>query len=79
MAAAQGPACDILIQNGRIIDGTGNSWYYGDIAIRDGKIFKIGRTLSLSANKTIDAKGMIVAPGFIDVHTQRHLSSLCRR
>ena len=62
-------SCDILITNGKIIDGTGNSWYYGSIAIKDGKILKIGRDVNLTANKTIDAKGMIVAPGFIDVHT----------
>jgi len=61
--------CDILITNGKIIDGTGNSWYYGNVAIKDGKILKIGRDVNLSAKRTIDAKGMIVAPGFIDVHT----------
>ena len=61
--------CDILIINGKIIDGTGNSWYYGNIAIKDGKIIKIGRDVNLPAKKTIDAKGLIVAPGFIDVHT----------
>lgn len=67
--AAQSQDCDILITNGKIIDGTGNNWYYGNIAIKDGKIFKIGRDVILSAKKTIDAKGLIVAPGFIDVHT----------
>jgi len=61
--------CDILIRNGRIIDGTGNSWYYGNIAVKDGKILKMGRDVDLSAKRTIDANGMIVAPGFIDVHT----------
>ncbi len=61
--------CDILITNGKIIDGTGNSWYYGNIAVKDGKIIKIGRDVKLSAAKTIDAKGLIIAPGFIDVHT----------
>ena len=62
-------SCDILIQNGKIIDGTGNSWFYGDIAVKDGKIISIGKQLPFSANKTIDASGLIVAPGFIDVHT----------
>jgi len=61
--------CDILITNGKIIDGTGNSWYYGNVAIKDGKIIQLGRDVNLSAKKTIDAKGLIVAPGFIDVHT----------
>jgi N-acyl-D-amino-acid deacylase len=61
--------CDILIVNGKIIDGTGNSWYYGTVAIKDGKIIKVGRDIKMVAGKTIDAKGLIVAPGFIDVHT----------
>lgn len=60
---------DILIKNGRILDGTGNSWRYGDVAIKDGKIFKIGNLLNITASKIIDASGMIVSPGFIDVHT----------
>jgi len=61
--------CDILIKNGKIMDGTGNSWYYGNVAIKDGKIFRIAREANLSANKIIDATGLVVAPGFIDVHT----------
>lgn len=60
---------DILITNGRILDGTGNSWYYGDIAVKDGKIIKTGNLAGYKADVTIDAKKMIVAPGFIDVHT----------
>ncbi|HRP57124.1 amidohydrolase family protein, partial [Agriterribacter sp.] len=69
-AFAQQPAYDILIHNGKIIDGTGNSWYYGDVAVRDGKIVKAGRAiLNSTASVVIDATGLIVAPGFIDVHT----------
>lgn len=67
--AAQSQDCDMLITNGKIIDGTGNNWYYGSVAVKDGKILKIGKGLNISAKKTIDAKGLIVAPGFIDVHT----------
>lgn len=59
---------DLLIRNGKIIDGTGNSWYHGDLAVKDGKIIKIGYVGDIQANKTIDAKGLVVAPGFIDVH-----------
>jgi N-acyl-D-amino-acid deacylase len=62
------PIADLLIVNGRIIDGAGNSWFRGDIAVRDGKISGIGKLGNLVAKRTIDAKGMIVAPGFIDVH-----------
>ncbi len=60
---------DILLKNGKIIDGTGNNWYYGSVAIKDGKIIAIGKNLNVTANKTIDAAGLIIAPGFIDVHT----------
>ncbi|MGZ8511193.1 MAG: hypothetical protein ACXWWA_12480, partial [Chitinophagaceae bacterium] len=66
---AQQSTCDILIRNGKIIDGTGNSWYYGNIAVKNGKIIKIGRDVNLPAKKTINATGLIIAPGFIDVHT----------
>ena len=52
---AQQPTCDILIRNGKIIDGTGNNWFYGDIAVKDGKIIGIGRQLNFSSIKTIDA------------------------
>jgi N-acyl-D-amino-acid deacylase len=60
---------DLLIKNGRIVDGTGNSWFYGDVAIKDGKILKVGRLTNVAARKTIDASGLVVVPGFIDVHT----------
>lgn len=59
---------DLLIKNGRIIDGAGNSWFYGDVAVQDGKILSVGNLQNWTAKKTIDAKGMAVVPGFIDVH-----------
>ena len=59
---------DLLIQNGRIVDGTGNPWFVGDIAINAGKIVKVGK-ITANATRTIDATGLIVSPGFIDVHT----------
>lgn len=68
-AQAQAPTYDILIQNGRIIDGSGNNWYYGDVAIKDGKIAQVGRLGQATATRVIDAKGLTIAPGFIDVHT----------
>jgi N-acyl-D-amino-acid deacylase len=58
----------VLIRNGRIIDGSGNSWYYGDIAIKDGRILRAGNTGDITASKVIDASGLVLAPGFIDVH-----------
>ncbi len=59
---------DVVIANGKIIDGTGNSWFYGDVAIKDGKIVYIGKMNNVTATKVINAKGLMVAPGFIDVH-----------
>lgn len=59
---------DLIIRNGKIIDGTGNSWYYGDLAVKNGKIIKTGRLNDMKATRIIDAKGLTVAPGFIDVH-----------
>ncbi len=59
---------DLVITNARIIDGTGNPWFRGSIAVKDGKIIKIGRFENANAKQTIDANNKIVAPGFIDVH-----------
>ncbi|MBA2746174.1 MAG: D-aminoacylase [Flavisolibacter sp.] len=60
---------DLIIKNGRILDGTGNSWYRADIAVRDGRIVRIGNLHLLKSKRSIDAAGKIVTPGFIDVHT----------
>lgn len=72
LAWAQAPAYDLVIQNGRIVDGSGNPWYVADLGIKDGRITAIGRLCAAgncSAQRTLDAKGLVVAPGFIDVHT----------
>ncbi|WP_231744247.1 serine hydrolase [Stieleria neptunia] len=61
---------EIAIVNGRVVDGTGAPWYEADIGIRDGRIIKIGKINPESASKTIDAEGLIVAPGFIDMMGQ---------
>jgi N-acyl-D-amino-acid deacylase len=60
---------DLLIRNGKLYDGTGNSWYQADIAVKDGRIWRIGKLDQLSATRVIDVKGLAIAPGFIDVHT----------
>src|SRR5262245_55100189 len=60
---------DLVIRGGRIVDGTGAPWYLGDVAIRGGKIARIGRIES-AAKRVIDAKGLVVAPGFIDMRGQ---------
>jgi N-acyl-D-amino-acid deacylase len=73
--AAQEDVYDILIRNGRIIDGTGSPWYAGDVGIRGGRIAAIG-TLGGAARRTVDAAGMVVAPGFIDMLGQSEMSIL---
>ena len=67
---------DLIIRNGHIIDGTGSPWYAANIAIRDGHIAAIGRLDSATAKQTIDAAGMVVAPGFIDMLGQSEDSIL---
>ena len=69
-------AYDILIQNGRIIDGTGNPWYVGDIAITDGRIVAVGKIPGGSAKRVIEARGMVVSPGFIDMLGQSETALL---
>jgi dihydroorotase/N-acyl-D-amino-acid deacylase len=67
---------DIVIINGHIIDGTGSPWYSGDIGIRDGRIASIGNLSAEPRTRTLDAKGMVVAPGFIDMLGQSELTIL---
>jgi N-acyl-D-amino-acid deacylase len=67
---------DLIVRNGHIIDGTGSPWYGADIGIRDGHIAAIGRLDSASSKQTIDAAGMVVAPGFIDMLGQSEGSIL---
>ena len=60
---------DVLIRNGRVIDGTGNPWYRADVGVKNGRIAAIGNLAAKSADSTIDAANRVVTPGFIDVHT----------
>ena len=69
-------AFDIVITNGRIIDGTGSPWYSGDIGIRGGRIAAIGNLSAVPRARTIDAHAMVVAPGFIDMLGQSELTIL---
>jgi len=60
---------DITIKNGKIISGAGNPWYPGEIGIKDGRITKISPKINEDAKKVIDAKGLVICPGFIDIHS----------
>jgi len=67
------PDFDLLIVNGRVMDGSGNPWFYADIAITNGKIKAIARSLrGFQAKRIIDAEGKYVVPGFIDIHTHAY-------
>ncbi|MGD0776015.1 MAG: D-aminoacylase [Candidatus Solibacter sp.] len=75
LAAAATPY-DVVVRNGHVIDGTGSPWYAADIGIRAGKIAAIGRLADAPARRTIDARGMVVAPGFIDMLGQSETTIL---
>src|ERR1019366_4560617 len=74
--AATAAPYDLVIRNGRVIDGTGSPWYAADIGIRGGKIAAIGRLSDAPTRRTIDAGGMVVAPGFIDMLGQSETTIL---
>ncbi len=67
---------DLLIRNGRVIDGMGNPWFAADVGIARGRIAAVGRLASSQAETEIDAQGKIICPGFIDVHNHSDLSLL---
>ncbi len=67
--AAQTPAYDLILKNGRIVDGTGSPWYRGDVAIKGDAIVRIARSITEPATRVIDVGGQVIAPGFIDIHS----------
>jgi N-acyl-D-aspartate/D-glutamate deacylase len=60
---------DLILRGGQIVDGTGNPWFLGDVGIRGGKIVAVGRLPAGKSQREIDAAGLVVAPGFIDMHS----------
>jgi N-acyl-D-amino-acid deacylase len=60
---------DLLIRNGRVVDGTGNPWFRADVAVQDGRILAIGHLADAEAVRVLDAAGRIVCPGFVDPHS----------
>lgn len=75
-AASSPQPFDIVITNGRIVDGTGSPWYAGDVGIREGRVATIGNLSDATRTRTIDAQGKVVAPGFIDMLGQSELTIL---
>jgi dihydroorotase/N-acyl-D-amino-acid deacylase len=67
---------DLLIINGHIIDGSGSPWFEGSVAVNDGKIAAVGRLPNAAAQRVIDAGGLIICPGFIDLHSHSDYSLL---
>jgi N-acyl-D-amino-acid deacylase len=76
LLGAQTAPYDVVIRGGRVVDGTGNPWFAGDVAIKNGRIAAVGRVANATAARTIDAPGRIVAPGFIDLHTHSDMPLL---
>ncbi|MEP6509773.1 MAG: D-aminoacylase, partial [Gemmatimonadales bacterium] len=75
-AQAKSGSFDVIIENGHIIDGTGSPWYSADIGIRGGRIAAIGRLAGMPSKRRINARGNVVAPGFIDMLGQSDLTIL---
>jgi N-acyl-D-amino-acid deacylase len=73
LAEAQEDRFDLLIKNGRVVDGTGNPWFTADVAVRGDRIVAIGKLAAAKATREIDAAGLVVAPGFIDMHSHSDL------
>jgi N-acyl-D-amino-acid deacylase len=67
---------DVLIRGGRIADGTGNPWFYGDVGIRGGRVAATGRLDGRTARRVVEASGLVVAPGFIDIHNHSDFTIL---
>ena len=63
------PTCDLVIRNGRVVDGSGNPWVYADVAITGDRILAVGKVPDGAGKREIDARGLVVAPGFIDMHS----------
>jgi len=73
---AEEPQYDLLIVDGHIVDGSGSPWFKGSVAVKDGKIADVGRLVNVTARHVIDAQRLVVAPGFIDLHSHSDFTLL---
>src|SRR5688572_22671856 len=68
-ARSQSPAYDLILRGGQVVDGTGNPWFFADVAVKDGRIAAVGALANAKATRVIDVAGHVVTPGFIDMHS----------
>ena len=69
LVAPQSPSYDLLIRGARVLDGTGNPWFFADVAVKDGRIIQVGDLADAKAARVVEAAGRYLAPGFIDIHS----------
>src|SRR5436190_728366 len=74
--AGEAAPYDLVIRNGKIVDGTGNPWYHGDLAVKGDRIAVLGKIAAKTGKREIDARGLVVAPGFIDMHSHSDFTIL---
>ncbi|MEO8348972.1 MAG: hypothetical protein ABI610_08680, partial [Acidobacteriota bacterium] len=73
------PTDDLVFEGARVVDGTGAPWFVADVSVRDGKIAAVGKLDRRPAKRRIDARGLVVAPGFIDLLGQSEYNVLVDR
>ncbi|HEX8720005.1 MAG TPA: D-aminoacylase [Pyrinomonadaceae bacterium] len=71
---AAAPAYDLVIRGARVVDGSGNPWFRADVGVKGGRVARVGRVEAAEGARVVEARGQILAPGFIDVHT--HVENL---
>lgn len=75
-ASAFAQQADLLIKGGRVVDGTGNPWFHANVAVKGDRIVAVGKLDTWQSAKTINAHGLVVAPGFIDIHSHSDMKLL---